>query len=295
VRAVPIDALRAFVAVVETRGFTRAAKALGRTQPTISLQVKRLEEILQAPLFDDNSQLSLTREGDICLRYARDILKFHDEMMRSIDRLGSKDTFMRVGLSPEFVDAMIPVIVNTNKNNKKDTSIDIVIGDSPAILTRLGDYTIDVALTVSKDRAGNDHLKDTIVKHWRLPLYWVGAPGVENQIEQVLEIVLPPEPSILNEIVTDTLRRHDRKYIVTCSSMDAGVLKAAALSGIGIAAYPKGFVPSGLKRVSSSSLPPLPMIELELRAKPDAHSNRTDDVVDAVRRRVNRLSTAPDE
>ena len=45
-RGIPIEILRAFVAVVEARGFTRAAEELGRTQPTISLQVKRLEELV---------------------------------------------------------------------------------------------------------------------------------------------------------------------------------------------------------------------------------------------------------
>jgi DNA-binding transcriptional LysR family regulator len=50
-RSIPIDVLRAFVAVVEARGFTRAADELGRSQPTISLQVKRLEELVEAPLF----------------------------------------------------------------------------------------------------------------------------------------------------------------------------------------------------------------------------------------------------
>ena len=49
--SIPIDVLRAFVAVVETRGFTRAAEELGRTQPTISLQVKRLEELMEAARF----------------------------------------------------------------------------------------------------------------------------------------------------------------------------------------------------------------------------------------------------
>ena len=48
-RSIPVDVLRAFVAVVEARGFTRAAEELGRSQPTVSLQVKRLEELAEAP------------------------------------------------------------------------------------------------------------------------------------------------------------------------------------------------------------------------------------------------------
>ena len=52
-RGIPIDILRAFVTVVEARGFTRAAEKLGWTQPTISLQVKRLEELCPGPVIQD--------------------------------------------------------------------------------------------------------------------------------------------------------------------------------------------------------------------------------------------------
>jgi len=40
---VPIDLLRAFVTVVDLGSYTRAAQALGRTQPAVSLQIRRLE------------------------------------------------------------------------------------------------------------------------------------------------------------------------------------------------------------------------------------------------------------
>ena len=62
-RGIPIDILRAFVAVVEARGFTRAAEELGRTQPTISLQVKRLEELVEAPLFKKGGRFELSPMG----------------------------------------------------------------------------------------------------------------------------------------------------------------------------------------------------------------------------------------
>ena len=65
-RGIPIDILRAFVAVVEARGFTRAAEELGRTQPTISLQVKRLEELVEAPLFKKGGHFELSpRRGGL--------------------------------------------------------------------------------------------------------------------------------------------------------------------------------------------------------------------------------------
>jgi DNA-binding transcriptional LysR family regulator len=59
-----IDLLRAFVTVVETGSFTRSAALLGRTQPAVSLQIRRLEDQLRSPLLDRGAKgVGLTTEG----------------------------------------------------------------------------------------------------------------------------------------------------------------------------------------------------------------------------------------
>jgi hypothetical protein len=61
----PTDLLRAFVSVIDLGGYTRAAESLGRTQPAISLQMKRLEELLDARLIThEGRELKLTEEGE---------------------------------------------------------------------------------------------------------------------------------------------------------------------------------------------------------------------------------------
>ncbi len=101
-RAIPIDVVRAFVAVVEARGFTRAAEDLGRSQPTISLQVKRLEELVEAPLFENAARFELTAVGSVCFDYGRRLLKLHDEMLEQAARRKAPDATLRVGMPGEF-------------------------------------------------------------------------------------------------------------------------------------------------------------------------------------------------
>ena len=50
------DLLRTFVAVAESGNFTRAGEAIGRTQSAISMQIKRLEEVVGDPLFERGSR-----------------------------------------------------------------------------------------------------------------------------------------------------------------------------------------------------------------------------------------------
>src|ERR1700745_1591168 len=49
---IPTELLRTFVAVVDLRGFTKAAQALGFTQPAVSAQIKRLQSLLGRGLLD---------------------------------------------------------------------------------------------------------------------------------------------------------------------------------------------------------------------------------------------------
>jgi len=46
----PMDLLRTFVTITDLGGFTQAGEALGRSQPAISLQIKRLEEMIDEKL-----------------------------------------------------------------------------------------------------------------------------------------------------------------------------------------------------------------------------------------------------
>jgi len=69
-----LQQLRVFQAVAEHRSFTRAAEEIHLTQPGVSIQVKRLEEILDATLFEKmGNQIYLTAEGQALLETCNDL------------------------------------------------------------------------------------------------------------------------------------------------------------------------------------------------------------------------------
>src|SRR5664279_2024306 len=107
-RSIPIDVLRAFAAVVEARGFTRAAEELGRSQPTVSLQVKRLEELVEAPLFEKSARFELTPVGAVCFDYGKRLLRLHDDMLDETQRRRSPDSVLRVGAPGAFAGPLAP-------------------------------------------------------------------------------------------------------------------------------------------------------------------------------------------
>src|SRR6185312_12097523 len=79
------DLLRTFVLIAEGRSFTRAAALVGRTQSAVSMQVKRLEELLGQEILhrSKGGAVELTPHGEYLLTRARQILSLNDEVMRT--------------------------------------------------------------------------------------------------------------------------------------------------------------------------------------------------------------------
>ena len=73
--------LEMFIAVVEERSVQRAAERVFRTQPAVSMAVRKLEEELGSPLFERiaRRRLDLTPAGERLCEYARQLLQLRDE------------------------------------------------------------------------------------------------------------------------------------------------------------------------------------------------------------------------
>src|SRR5262249_24618252 len=79
---IPTELFRTFVAVVDMRSFTRAAQALGITQPAVSAQVKRLQQLLGGELMDKSAPgVMLTPAGETVLVHARRLLAINDQIL----------------------------------------------------------------------------------------------------------------------------------------------------------------------------------------------------------------------
>ncbi|SDU05506.1 transcriptional regulator CynR [Pseudomonas yamanorum] len=103
--------IRYLLAVAEHRNFTRAAEALHVSQPTLSQQIKQLEETLGAPLLDRSGRsVSLTDAGEAYVRFARLALQdlqagtraMHDvqDLSRGSLRLAMTPTFTAYLIGP---------------------------------------------------------------------------------------------------------------------------------------------------------------------------------------------------
>ncbi len=264
-RGIPIDVLRAFVAVVEARGFTRAAEELGRSQPTISLQVKRLEELVEAPLFEKAARFELTGVGAVCFDYGKRLLRLHDEMLHEAMRRGTPHPTLRVGIPGELAAILTRRLDQLGADAQSTGAFEVITGASPALAADFHRNALDIALVVG-DSDGDPHR----IAHWRAPLGWFGGDGRARDEDKPLPLVAPPPDSLIHEAAVGALRAHGRQFEIVCTSPDFAVLATAAAAGLGVMAMIDGLAPDGVKPCAGKGFPPLPEIALSLLARSPA-------------------------
>ncbi len=279
-RGIPIDILRAFVAVVESRGFTRAAEELGRTQPTISLQVKRLEELVEAPLFRKGGRFELSPVGEVCLDYGKRLLRLHDDMLDELGRNNPNDV-IRIGVPSEFASILAPRLNELRADAQTPTTFEVIVDSSQALSAAFRQNALDVAFVV-----GTGESEPHRIEQWRGQLRWFGGTLENESDDRPLPLVLPPQGSPLHEAATGALRAQERRFEVVCTCSDFAVLAAAVATGLGVTPMIDGLAPEGLEASSDKSLPALPEVTLLLlaRSQPLALASRrwVEDVVNAL-------------
>jgi len=126
--------LYTFIQVAELSSFTKAADKLGYSQPTISFQIKQLEQELQTPLFERiGHTVSLTNKGKELLQYAQKIYQLIEEMNTS----SQKDSILQGNLRIGMADSLCHPIIVKNFANFKEQYPNISLTISTASTTEL--------------------------------------------------------------------------------------------------------------------------------------------------------------
>lgn len=170
-RNIDMTALRAFVTVAECGSVTKAAGMLHLTQSAVSMQIKRLEQFLDAPLFTRAARgLSPTGHGDQLLSYGRRILSLNDEVIGQMTEQQFEGD-LKFGVPSDIVYPHIPVVLQKLALDYPQVRVQLISSLTGALVPRFEAGDMDVILTTETDlREGGETLA-------RLPLKWYGAPG----------------------------------------------------------------------------------------------------------------------
>lgn len=140
--------LRYFVAVAEERHFTRAAARLGIRQPPLSLQIRRLEQEVGAPLFHRLTRgVELTESGALLLEDARQILGQMERTLAGVQSRARGETGrIRVGFAgATYFQPIVPGIVRAFRERFPGVVLSPEQSNTPHLVAGLKTGDIDIA------------------------------------------------------------------------------------------------------------------------------------------------------
>lgn len=274
-----IRILRSFYTVLETRSITKAADKLGRTQPAITLQLQRLQELTGKTLFDpDQKRLTLTEDGEMVLSYAKSILRLHDEL---VSRLSSSEIEGHVILgTPDLYAAnLLPPILSRFRREFPLIQVELRCHLSATLVPQVQQGDIDVALvTRMLDFTGGE------VVH-REPLIWIAGVNQDVYLQDPLPLALLPPGNILRDHAIECLENSGRNWKIVCTSESIAGLQAAVFGGVAVTVLGKHALVDGMRELGANEdFAPLPSVELLLYKSPGKNSKAVETLYNCIAR-----------
>jgi len=152
-----LNQLKIFCAVVEHKSFSRASEAVFLSQPTVSFQIKSLEDELGTILLDRSGrEVTITRGGKELYKYARRILRLSEEAIQSIEQLkGLIKGELTIGASNIPGEYILPQLLAEFKRVHNGIDIKLIIGDSKDVVEKVLDDEVEIGVVGTKEKEGS--------------------------------------------------------------------------------------------------------------------------------------------
>lgn len=262
---VPIEIVRTIVAISETGSLSKAAERLGLSQPAVSSQIKRIQNLLGGQVFTRTANgTTSTPLGKLVLNQARKMLEANDQMLR-LGGSGASPQPMRLGISTLFVKQFF-----LQQNAETLANVVIHAENSAGITRGLLEGYIDVGC-IYENAETAETMHAMVVNESHESFVWVRSKDFVLRPGAPIPILTWPG----DDLMISTLTRLGLTYKIVFSSPDYHSKLAALEAGIGVAALPKRLIPSTLVQAREYYLPELPPVKALLCARPEIDATRS--------------------
>jgi DNA-binding transcriptional LysR family regulator len=244
--------LRYFLAVAENGNFSRAAKAVSVTQPTLSAGIAKLERELGARLFDrDRQRVALTPAGSRFLVRARRIAAEYEHALVELSEV-SDPTLLRIGVLGTIPTRLIEALLEEHRALGSSEALEILDGGERDLTERLERGRIDVALTAVRPHHARFHPEILTRERYMMVLPRDHPLAGESEVlaEQLARdrMALRRHCEALPEINRFFIARGVRPRFILKTTSDERVLSIVR-SGAGIGMMPECFADSSVRFV----------------------------------------------
>ena len=188
--------LETFIQAAELGSFTRAAEKLGYSQPTVSLQIKQLEDELNAPLFERiNHTVALTEKGREVLQYAHRISQLAGAMYTTLEEDALPTGHVRMATADSLCAWLMQSDYPQFHRQYPDITLNMISASTEDMFRMLNQNEVDLVYTL------DSHIYDRryiIATEQRVQAHFVAGEAFFHCAEMTLE-ELVRQPFILTE------------------------------------------------------------------------------------------------
>jgi DNA-binding transcriptional LysR family regulator len=246
--------VRYFLAVVETGSFTKAAQRAGVSQPSLSAGIQKLEQVLEAQLFDRTKRrVFLTSEGTRFLDHAKAILAEAQRALAGLKAVPKKQV-LSLGVLTTISAWEVQRLIGDFMRTQPKVIVELYEGTERELNARLERETLDVALTLlrAENRTRARALYDegySLALSARHPL--AQQPTIQAGELADDSMIVRTRCEVLGETSRFFTHHHVRPRLVYRTEQDERAL-ALVGAGLGITVMPDHYRAASVARVPMS-------------------------------------------
>jgi DNA-binding transcriptional LysR family regulator len=234
-----------FVAVVEEGSVQAAAERVFRTQPAVSMSLKKLEEEIGSALFDRSQRHDylLTEAGEVLYSYATRLLNLRNEVVAALDSLKKlKQGHLRIGANESTNSYLLPELTHVFHERYPNIKIEVVCEHTDVLIRQLKERRLDLGLLAYLP---NEHgldaqplVRDEVVLIMSSRHKLAGREGVSiSELEQE-SVIVESQYSSLRQKVVEAFERSETPLNIRVESATIETIKKMVAKNVGV-----GFVP----------------------------------------------------
>jgi DNA-binding transcriptional LysR family regulator len=241
----PTDLLRTFIAVVELGGHSKAGAVLGRSQPAISLQIRRLEELVRTPLLTQEGRAILTTPaGEALLSYAREMVRINDEAVRYFHR-SDMNGVLRIGLPTDYAVAFLQNTLTGFLRKHPDVDLEIHCDLSRELHQHLRSDDLDIIVAMMPTGR-----MPYLSRAWVEQPVWAASDALELSGERPVPLGAHLEGCDYRSRMIEALDGAARRWRIVYTGPGISGLQNAVVNGLCVTALTRATMLPGMRELT---------------------------------------------
>jgi DNA-binding transcriptional LysR family regulator len=256
--------LEMFVAVIEEGGVRAASDRVYRTQPAVSVAIRKLEEEIGAALFDRSKRYDyrLTEAGEALYKYAKQMLSVRTEALSVLADLSNMRTGrLRIGANESISLHLFPYLAQTFLKRHPGIHIELHCGRSESLLGGLKDRKLDLALVSFRPQ---DHVLESkfiiqdelvLITGANHPLSKKTSVNMQDLGKESILLMDISQPSPWHQKIREAFARSNAPLNLTLENAPIETIKKMVAIGLGVSFVPRLAVREEIARGDLSVVP----------------------------------------